>query len=231
MKNLSDMTIGENAKDQPPAISVCKRGPGRPKNGEGIDPERVLRDYLEGEHTVAQIGRMHGVSAVTVCNLVARAGVPRRRRGRRVLQEPSERDRAILEAVKLRNFEDVGREYGVSRQRIEQITKRWRDWNPVERDLALRAAACVSPARSKRALKSCIVSFRLTAEEAARLSQYQMSLGLRTSRNPANEAARRIVVRAIGNGTGEAHQPGVYHSYLVVPVYGPPSEVISKMLG
>lgn len=225
------MTISENGKNQPPAIVVGKRGPGRPKNREQIDPGPVLRDYLEGKHTVAQIGRTHGVSAVTVCNWAIRAGVPRRRRGRRVMAEPSDRDREILEAVKTRTYKDVGQEHGLSRQRVEQILRRWGRRNGVVRGKERHAAPIVTVQGAKKAPKSCVISFRLSPEEASRLCEFHGRVGLRKSGNPVHEAARRIIVSAIGHGSVKANEAGVYNSYLMVPVCGLPSELISKMLG
>ena len=55
-------------------------------------------------------------------------------KGRHPLQEPSSRDRHILEALRTGHSQaEVGRVYGLTRQYIFQIKERWPDLAPIAR--------------------------------------------------------------------------------------------------
>ena len=86
-------------------------------------------DFVDNALTIAEIGRRHGISGGAVSSRAARAGLPKRRRGRRPDPEPSERDRTILAALRTRGFAELGRQHRLSRQRIHGIAKRWHGWN------------------------------------------------------------------------------------------------------
>jgi hypothetical protein len=55
------MTIGGNRKDERAAFVGGKRDPGRPRNGERIEPAPMIRDSMEDERSVAEIGHIDGV--------------------------------------------------------------------------------------------------------------------------------------------------------------------------
>jgi len=115
------------------------------------------------------------------------------RRGRKAAKLPSARHLEILKATKSHTYEEVGQQYGFSKQRVAQIAKRWRDFLPI-RPLAARKQSSNyfrPQARTPKEIRTEVISFRLTTAELQKLQQH-----VPNTKSP-NQVARRIVLQVI----------------------------------
>jgi transposase-like protein len=89
----------------------------------------ALKDYVNSPSTsVTAIAEKHGVSPSTLTVWAKKAKVKLRGRGRERQRQPSARTREILELTETLTLEDVGARFGMSKQRVGKIVKRWKDW-------------------------------------------------------------------------------------------------------
>lgn len=89
----------------------------------------ALKDYV-GHPTMSatDIAVKHGVSPSTLTVWAKKARIRLRGRGRQSLRQPSARTRDILELAESLTLEDVGLRFGMKKQRVSKIVKRWKDW-------------------------------------------------------------------------------------------------------
>lgn len=112
-------------------------------------------------------------------------------RGRRALEVPSERHLAVLRAVSAQTYEQVASAFGISRQRVAQIIKRWKRFAPV-RTLRWQKSVLSEPAdrlRVKKENRVHVISFRVTDAEFQLLQRRYPEM------KSADRAARGIVTR------------------------------------
>ncbi len=145
--------------------------------------EQILHDYGDPTITIKGISERHRVAIPAIIALARRAGVPHRGRGRRPMLEPSPFHRQILEAARNDTFENVGRRFGRTRQRMAQICHRWREWFPNgKRELPLsRRALLPAQPKFRLPLRNEIVCFRLAMPETAALKAMMKRTGLPTT--------------------------------------------------
>ena len=114
-----------------------------------------------------------------------------KRRGRKTAIEPTLRHRRILAATKTHTYAKVGAKFNISRQRIAQIAKRWKQYLPI-RPLPSRVAketkevTCVE---TKKETRIHVVSFRLTDSEVQALQNRYPDM------KSVDRAARQIVTK------------------------------------
>ena len=87
--------------------------------------QRVLADYRDGKMTLSQIARKYRVSKESAIGWAHSAHLPPRRRGQPKLVQPTRRQKQILELAEICTFETVARRFGITKQRVSQIAKRW----------------------------------------------------------------------------------------------------------
>jgi len=87
---------------------------------------QVLAEYQAGQKTIEQIAHEHSVSTATITVWAKKAGLRLRTRGRRRLNEPCPRTKAILEMTQRITCAAAAREFGISRQGVWRIVKRWK---------------------------------------------------------------------------------------------------------
>ena len=86
------------------------------------------------EITTAEIAKRHGVSAGTLTIWVNKArangdkDIKLRGRGRRAFAVPTPRQRKIIEMSKVLRQEKVGKRFGLTKQSVSRILKRWEHW-------------------------------------------------------------------------------------------------------
>jgi hypothetical protein len=88
--------------------------------------QQVLTDYQANQKTTNEIARESHVSTATITVWAKHAGLPLRGRGRWRMNEPSLRNKAILELAQTSTCAAAGRRFGISRQCAWRIVKRWK---------------------------------------------------------------------------------------------------------
>jgi hypothetical protein len=157
-----------------------------------------------------------------VCITAKKAGMPMRGRGRTRLREPTQRQRALLtEAWKL-SYYAAGLKFGITKQGVGMLVKRWRTWaekklGPRQRGYAPRAPIAIGGsataicAPSPRRPKTRVVSFRLSLPALAALRRRMVCYDSRATCSE-HDVARRIVLEFLeGDGVPESNgqQPSV----------------------
>lgn len=114
-----------------------------------------------------------------------------KRRGRKAAAKPTVRHLQVLIATKTHTYAEVGAKFDLSRQRIGQIVRRWKQYLPT-RSLPLRAANESKEAscpKVKKENRTHIVSFRLTNSEVQLLQTRYPEM------KSVDKAARGIVTK------------------------------------
>jgi hypothetical protein len=113
------------------------------------------------------------------------------KKGRPASSRPDERLLQILRATRTQTYEQVGAVFGISRQRVGQIIRRWKQYSPVRalrpKKSVLRERARTMPVKKENRVH--VVSFRLTDAEFQLLQ-----LRYPEMKSP-DRAARGIVTR------------------------------------
>src|SRR6266498_2274459 len=96
----------------------------------GIQPSILdaMEEYELRQETVYLIAKRHGITPSALTARAKRLGLPLRQRGRWAAAEPCPRDRIIIQLSDELTYEDVGTRFGVSKQRVHQILRRWVHW-------------------------------------------------------------------------------------------------------
>ena len=87
-----------------------------------------LRDFIQSTETTREIASRHGISQSTLTARAKRAGLPLRKRGRWQLLEPTANQKEILRLARTQTYAEVGSRFGLSKQRVSQLVRRWSDW-------------------------------------------------------------------------------------------------------
>jgi transposase len=90
--------------------------------------EAALAEYVTNEITTKAIAKKHGVSASTITVWATTKGLPLRSRGRRKLDEPSMRQQEIIQQASVCRYEEVGRRFGITKQAVQQVLRRWKSY-------------------------------------------------------------------------------------------------------
>ena len=147
-----------------------------------------LRDFMESKETTKEIARRHGISASALTARAKKAGLPLRKRGRWQLLEPTAKQKQILRLVRTQTYAEVGSKFGMSKQRVSHVVRRWSGWTqPKGRG-----------ARENRRRKPYVVSFRVdnTSYDCLReLLKHPWFKRLRST----GGAAREIVYRYLAD--------------------------------
>ncbi|MCL4785377.1 MAG: hypothetical protein KJ070_01085 [Verrucomicrobia bacterium] len=86
----------------------------------------MLAEYQANQKTTNEIAQAHHISLATITVWAKKAGLPLRRRGRRRMSETTPRNRLILELAETLTYEATSRRFGISRQGVWRIVKRWK---------------------------------------------------------------------------------------------------------
>lgn len=143
-----------------------------------------LRDFIQSTETTREIASRHGISQSTLTARAKRAGLPLRKRGRWQLLEPTAKQKQILRLVRTQTYAEVGFRFGMSKQRVSQVVRRWSGWNQP------RGRA----ARENRRQKPRVVSFRVDDASYDRLHELLKHPWFKRLRSTGG-AAREIVYR------------------------------------
>lgn len=133
--------------------------------------------HLQNGTETANTGREsgHGTNNLHACivsanveNAKVKSRATLKKRGRTAAARPHKRHIEILRAIRTQTYEKVGDAFGVSRQRVGQIVRRWKQYSPV-RPLRMPSEKCADLLPVKKENRIHIVSFRLTESEVESL--------------------------------------------------------------
>jgi transposase len=88
----------------------------------------ALALYQQRDMTTEQIAQLKEISTATLTVWAKKAGLPLRNRGRRRQERPTPMQLQIVKMASVYNYDEVGREFGMHKQSIHRIVKRWRSW-------------------------------------------------------------------------------------------------------
>lgn len=88
----------------------------------------ALTDYQNRRLSTEAIAVKHSISTATLTVWAKKAGIPLRQRGRKPQENPTTRQKEILKLASVLSQAKVGERFGMHKQSIHRIVKRWRDW-------------------------------------------------------------------------------------------------------
>lgn len=88
----------------------------------------ALELYQAGELTTKEIAKLKNISTATLTNWAKKAGMPLRNRGRRRQERPTEQQLKIVELASVYRYDQVGERFGMHKQSVHRIVKRWKNW-------------------------------------------------------------------------------------------------------
>lgn len=88
----------------------------------------ALADYVNQDQTTRAVAARHGISTSTLTVWAKKAGIPLRNRGRRKRVQPTPRQLEILEQARMYKYHQVGNRFGLHKQSVHRLVKRWKDW-------------------------------------------------------------------------------------------------------
>jgi len=151
-----------------------------------LTPVQLVLNYMQyDENTHNQILPTHLPKAKTKWRS------PNERRGRKAAKVPSGRHLEILKATKTQTYEKVGASYGISKQRVAEIARRWKEYLPVRSLPAPKAIRnrCEDEPPRRRENRIHVVSFRLTDSDVQLLRSRYPEM------KSVDRAARGIVTK------------------------------------
>jgi len=88
----------------------------------------ALADYQKRELTTEEIAAKHSISSATLTVWAKKAGIALRNRGRKKQETPTARQMEIIKLASVYRYDQVGARFGMHKQSIHRIVKRWRNW-------------------------------------------------------------------------------------------------------
>jgi transposase-like protein len=155
----------------------------------------AVTELQSGRVTNSELARRYGVTPATISQWAKSIGLSPRRRGRRPMERPNAKHCEIIELAGVWNGSAIARHFGVSRQRVHQILKRWSH----PRRVGIRIPDHThSSTRSepRRDLRERIICFRLTSRQLERAIELLSDLGFHT-RMSNNAACRALLLSAL----------------------------------
>jgi transposase len=88
----------------------------------------ALKEYANTALPTKEIAAKYDVSASTLTVWAKKAKIALRGRGRDKMRQPDARTREILQTAETLTLDETGKRFGMSKQRVQKIIKRWKDW-------------------------------------------------------------------------------------------------------
>lgn len=169
-----------------PAIRpIMERVMALPPRYEGI--KCGLKEYLVTDRTLNDIAKEYSYTPASLLYWTRKLGLPHRKRGRRILQNPTKDHNRVIALVRQYGVAETARREGVSKQRVSHIVSRWA---PELKGQRIHQKTGPSSDRKSRKYK---VSFGLSADEWQLLRDSQPIVA-RPNMSPL-EKARVIILR------------------------------------
>jgi transposase-like protein len=141
-----------------------------------------MRLYSHSGLRVGEIARRFGVSPATISNRAKQLGLKQRGRGRWKRETPGAPHKQMLSLVSIESQASVARRFGVSRQRVNQIVRRWGDWRHAK----------TPDKRNGDPVRVRVITFRIEEPAFQQLTETLQHPWFKRLRSP-NRAAREIV--------------------------------------
>ena len=93
----------------------------------------ALIDYQKREMTTEEIGAKHDISTATLTVWAKKAGIVLRNRGRKKQELPTPRQMEIIKLASVYRYDQVGARFGMHKQSVHRIVKRWRSFSSPRR--------------------------------------------------------------------------------------------------
>ncbi len=90
---------------------------------------QALDEYENRKVTTQVIADKYGISTATLTVWAKKAGMKLRQRGRKKQDKPTPRQMEIIRLASVYRYEQVGERFGMKKQSIHRIVKRWRSWS------------------------------------------------------------------------------------------------------
>jgi transposase-like protein len=160
--------------------------------------DAILRMYLDQRNTISRIARRFEVSNASVTNAAKRAGLTLRIRGRRRQTCPPPEIQEMLLEAWTASYENVARRFGLTRQRVGQVVKRWRDWALTEfGQRALKTPVKThEPEKRRRVASPHVISFRVPNAVFSLLLARSVQ---EPNNSSPHEAARSILLETVSD--------------------------------
>jgi Homeodomain-like domain len=88
----------------------------------------ALAAYKANKLTSEQIAALYKICPATLTVWAKKAGFKLRTRGRRTLTQPTPRHLKILELAAHLRYDQIGAQFGMHKQQVHRIIKRWHSW-------------------------------------------------------------------------------------------------------
>lgn len=161
----------------------CRRG-----EAKILSPE--LYEFLTSTETTEEIAARYGIAPSTLTMRAKRAGLPLRQQGRTPQRAPTFVQEQMIQLALERGYQYAASQFGLTKQRIHQIIKRWNRQERPQRKKALKKDG-VGRTRG-RLLKRHVISFRLDGVKMRQLYGELHNQSVKNPRSPS-DAAREIV--------------------------------------
>jgi hypothetical protein len=135
---------------------------------------KAINDYKSARLSNVELAMRHGVSPATITYWVKKAGLSLRHPGRRPLRQPNRTHRQIIELAQHQTYEETGRKFGLSRQRVHYIIKRWEGDRPRKSELS----ATLPGPGDIREKKGEVISFRLSGKQVSKVQEFLQPFGV-----------------------------------------------------
>lgn len=176
------------------------KNPAASASGIPLSPE--LKEFLDGKETTRAIAQRYNISPATLTVRAKRAGVPLRGRGRWRRSQPTPVQKEIIALAKTQSYKLVGSRFGLSKQRVHQLIRRWDD-RPFSKNQNKKTG---NPLRVR------VITFRIEESAFQQLTVTLQHPWFKRLRSP-NRAAREILYKFLSglqrpsasgaNGTGD----------------------------
>ena len=161
------------------------------KQASGKPQQKVLRlspelwEFVNSSVRTSEIAARYGISPATLTVRAKRAGLPLRKRGRRLLKEPTPLQMKILTFAAIHGCQRAAGRFDLSKQRVNKIQHRWKSWMAANPDLEPKAT-------KRRKANQHTVRFHLGPDSFNQLKKLLQHPWFRRLES-TNQAAREIV--------------------------------------
>ena len=153
--------------------------------------ELMMRDYVEGKKSVVEIANNYGITPGALTMRAKKLGLPLRGRGRWRLKSPTALQKEIIAVAEKESCQQTAKKFGISKQRVSQIVRRWTNKSPSRETYGGQAQQATPP--GPRHTKVHVISFRVDDQVFARLSR-ELQRSLFNDLDSPSEVARELLM-------------------------------------
>lgn len=162
----------------------------------------ALVECVCSDDTAQAIAQRYCIHPSMLSHCSRAVGLPKRRRGRRPLPEPTLEHLRILDLVRTNGVAETARHVGVSKQRICYVVKQWA---PGLKGPSKSSKIVNPPPRKRGPRRTVIVSFRLSMGEWNQLLALEITAGQQNL--SGRQKARAILLYHIGQASAVGKLP------------------------